>query len=222
VCSSTSTTKDIRSNRMGIATLEFLQAKKDSSSSEGSDFCRICHCGAEVEELISPCHCSGSLGFIHQTCLQEWLGSTNKKVCELCRYEFKLHATLRPLNKWRLLSLSRYERRKIVCSVTFHLLAITCVVWSIWVLLQRLIQEAGHSELGWAFWTKVVVVIIGFIGGLSFVFAQVKMYYNLIKRWRSFNKIILVVDKSEPEDDDTEDHRASSTQHTSQPPVFIV
>jgi len=95
-------------------------------------------------------------------------------------------------------------------------------VWSIWVLLQRLIQEAGHSELGWAFWTKVVVVIIGFIGGLSFVFAQVKMYYNLIKRWRSFNKIILVVDKSEPEDDDIADHRASSTQNTSQPPVFIV
>ena len=47
---------------MGIANLEFLQAKKDSSSSEGSDFCRICHCGSEVEELISPCHCSGSLG----------------------------------------------------------------------------------------------------------------------------------------------------------------
>ena len=42
---------------------------------------------------------SNSTGFIHQTCLQEWLGSTNKKVCELCRYEFKLHATLRPLNK---------------------------------------------------------------------------------------------------------------------------
>ena len=42
--------------------------------------------------------------------------------------------------QWRLLSLSRYERRKIVCSVTFHFLAITCVVWSIWVLLQRLIQ----------------------------------------------------------------------------------
>jgi len=176
------------------------ELKKDTSSTDSGDFCRICHCGAEVEELISPCHCSGSLGFIHQTCLQEWLGGTNKKTCELCHYEFKLHATMRPLNKWRLLALSRYERRKIVCSVTFHMLAITCVIWSIWVLLQRLIQEAQLSELGWAFWTKVVVVIIGFVGGLSFVFAQVKMYYNLFRRWRSFNKIILICDRNSLEE----------------------
>jgi len=185
----------------GVFTMGVLEElKKDTSSTDSGDFCRICHCGAEVEELISPCHCSGSLGFIHQTCLQEWLGGTNKKTCELCHYEFKLHATMRPLNKWRLLALSRYERRKIVCSVTFHMLAITCVIWSIWVLLQRLIQEAQLSELGWAFWTKVVVVIIGFVGGLSFVFAQVKMYYNLFRRWRSFNKIILICDRNSLEE----------------------
>ena len=45
------------------------------------------------------------------------------------------------------------------------------------------LQEAGSAELGWAFWTKVVVVIIGFIGGLSFVFAQVNyhVHYSPIK-----------------------------------------
>lgn len=38
-----------------------IGTKKESGESE-SDFCRICHCGIEVDTLISPCKCSGTLG----------------------------------------------------------------------------------------------------------------------------------------------------------------
>lgn len=33
------------------------------------------------------------------------------------------------------------ERRKIICSVTFHVIAITCVVWSLYVLIDRTADE---------------------------------------------------------------------------------
>ena len=38
--------------------------------------CRICHCEETSEEyLITPCYCSGTLRYVHQSCLQQWLKS---------------------------------------------------------------------------------------------------------------------------------------------------
>ena len=53
------------------------------------------------------------------------------------------------------------ERRKLLCSVTFHVVAITCVVWSLYVLIDRTAEEIRNGELQWPFWTKLVVVAIG-------------------------------------------------------------
>lgn len=68
--------------------------------------CRICYCDeTEVESpLISPCSCSGSMKFIHFSCLQTWLKSkivvkstvtdncasySLKQIeCELCKVVF--------------------------------------------------------------------------------------------------------------------------------------
>lgn len=38
------------------------------------------------------------------------------------------------------------ERRKIVCSVTFHIIAITCVVWSLYVLIDRTAEEIKQGN----------------------------------------------------------------------------
>lgn len=38
------------------------------------------------------------------------------------------------------------ERRKIVCSVTFHIIAITCVVWSLYVLIDRTAEEIKQGQ----------------------------------------------------------------------------
>jgi len=41
-----------------------------------SIMCRICHCEETSEEyLIAPCYCSGTLRYVHQSCLQQWLKS---------------------------------------------------------------------------------------------------------------------------------------------------
>lgn len=39
------------------------------------------------------------------------------------------------------------ERRKIMCSVTFHVIAITCVVWSLYVLIDRTAEEIKQGQL---------------------------------------------------------------------------
>lgn len=68
-------------------------------SSQG-DICRICHCeGDEEMPLIYPCLCLGSLHFVHQACIQQWIKSSNTKNCELCRFEFIMQSKLKPLGK---------------------------------------------------------------------------------------------------------------------------
>lgn len=64
--------------------------------------CRICHCeGDDESPLITPCHCTGSLRFVHQACLQQWIKSSDTRCCELCKYEFIMETKLKPLRKVR-------------------------------------------------------------------------------------------------------------------------
>jgi len=92
--------------------------------------------------------------------------------------------------------MTKVERRKIFCSVTFHVIAITCVVWSLYVLIDRTTEEIHAGVLEWPFWTKLIVVAIGFTGGLVFMYVQCKMYVQLCRRWRAYNRVIYVQDCS--------------------------
>ena len=62
--------------------------------------CRICHCESEIDApLISPCVCSGSLKYVHQACLQQWIKSANTKSCELCKFDFQMTTRVKPFRK---------------------------------------------------------------------------------------------------------------------------
>lgn len=60
------------------------------ASNEEGDYCRICR-GEAADELplFYPCKCSGSIKFVHQDCLMEWLSHSQKKYCELCKTPFR-------------------------------------------------------------------------------------------------------------------------------------
>ncbi|KAM8774403.1 LOW QUALITY PROTEIN: E3 ubiquitin-protein ligase MARCHF8 [Rhynchonycteris naso] len=168
-----------------------------SPVSTARDACRICHCeGDDESPLFTPCRCTGSLHFVHQACLQQWIKSSDTRCCELCKYEFLMETKLKPLRKWENLQMTASERRKIMCSVTFHVIAITCVVWSLYVLIDRTAEEIKQGQatgiLEWPFWTKLVVVAIGFTGGLLFMYVQCKVYVQLWKRLKAYNRVIYV------------------------------
>ncbi|XP_077135566.1 E3 ubiquitin-protein ligase MARCHF1 isoform X2 [Ranitomeya variabilis] len=161
------------------------------------DICRICHCeGDDENPLITPCRCTGTLRFVHQSCLHQWIKSSDTRCCELCKYDFVMETKLKPLRKWEKLQMTKSERRKIVCSVSFHIIAITCVVWSLYVLIDRTAEEIRQGNdngvLEWPFWTKLVVVAIGFTGGLVFMYVQCKVYVQLWRRLKAYNRVIFV------------------------------
>lgn len=68
--------------------------RSDRPSTPAADgvpaICRICRGEAtETEPLFYPCKCSGSIKFVHQECLMEWLSHSQKKYCELCKTSFR-------------------------------------------------------------------------------------------------------------------------------------
>ncbi|XP_071442207.1 E3 ubiquitin-protein ligase MARCHF6 isoform X2 [Hetaerina americana] len=63
---------------------------KDGANGNGSgDICRVCRCeGTNDRPLFHPCLCAGSIKFIHQECLVQWMRYSRKEFCELCGYLF--------------------------------------------------------------------------------------------------------------------------------------
>lgn len=112
--------------------------------------------------------------------------------------------------------MSTTERRKIMCSVMFHIIAITCVIWSLYVLIERTASEIKTGKLEWPFWTKLVVVAIGFTGGLVFMYVQCKVYVQLWRRLKAFNRVIYVKNNlpptvATPNDDTVNDLQSEAT-----------
>ncbi|XP_076112948.1 E3 ubiquitin-protein ligase MARCHF6-like [Mytilus galloprovincialis] len=53
------------------------------------DICRVCRCESTPDKpLFHPCVCTGSIKFVHQECLVQWLKYSRKEYCELCKHRY--------------------------------------------------------------------------------------------------------------------------------------
>lgn len=75
-------------------------SSSSQTSQNSGDICRICHCENEPQNpLLTPCYCSGSLKYVHQSCLQQWLTASETTSCELCKFPFIMHTKIKPFNE---------------------------------------------------------------------------------------------------------------------------
>ena len=75
---------------------------------------RICHCEGDSEvPLIAPCYCAGSLRYVHQACLQQWIKSSDIRSCELCKFQFIMQSKLKPFSEVNLYSVY-FEMKKML------------------------------------------------------------------------------------------------------------
>ena len=49
--------------------------------------CRIC---LDEGDLIQPCNCTGTTAFVHEECLLKWLAISNRRDCEICKFEYEI------------------------------------------------------------------------------------------------------------------------------------
>lgn len=62
------------------------------------DECRICQSGGE-EALISPCKCSGSAKWVHESCIVKWFQISETSSCELCAHDVSIKKRTKPLHQ---------------------------------------------------------------------------------------------------------------------------
>lgn len=61
----------------------------DGDDLNQGDICRVCRSEGQADrQLFHPCICTGSIKWIHQDCLQQWMRYSHKEYCELCGHRF--------------------------------------------------------------------------------------------------------------------------------------
>lgn len=65
-------------------------AASNCTDSGWHNFCRICHGGESIEQLVAPCRCRGSVALAHLTCLERWLKESGSDTCELCNQRYQV------------------------------------------------------------------------------------------------------------------------------------
>lgn len=50
--------------------------------------------------------------------------------------------------QWRILEMSSVERRRLLCAILFHFVAAVCVIWSLFVLIDRAAEEVQKGLIG--------------------------------------------------------------------------
>jgi hypothetical protein len=85
----------------------------DEEGCEEEDVCRICRMPGEPgSPLYYPCQCNGSIRWVHQDCLLQWLKHSSAVSCEVrsaARYAAKFFHWQKPFVKycWKCLSLAQ-------------------------------------------------------------------------------------------------------------------
>ncbi|RWS29316.1 E3 ubiquitin-protein ligase MARCH2-like isoform X2 [Leptotrombidium deliense] len=61
--------------------------------------CRICYESTPIDDLIAPCKCKGSVGYVHEACLVRWYLINRVNKCDLCCSSLNIVKKLRPCNE---------------------------------------------------------------------------------------------------------------------------
>lgn len=126
------------------------------SSDDLLNTCRICRDETVRDSLISPCHCSGTLGKCHVQCLEEWLSRANKDSCEICGYVYHTRRLPRSFKEWFTKGQSHRERRYLFGDFICFLILSPLVIASSYLCA----QGAWHYMLLTDSWTGAGLIVL--------------------------------------------------------------
>ena len=136
-------------------------SKGKQKSVDEPDTCRICRGeGSKEEPLFYPCKCSGSIKFVHQNCLMEWLSHSQKKHCELCKTPFRFTKLYHPHmpNKVPPLVFLRqatiHSWKSFLTWSRFHLVLFVWVAWLPWCMRTVFRGLFWIGDGGWINWQE--------------------------------------------------------------------
>lgn len=63
-------------------------------------FCRVCYQRSPSSSLVTPCRCTGTMSWIHMSCLEKWLTESQSSSCELCMTKYVCKVRYSSMISW--------------------------------------------------------------------------------------------------------------------------
>ncbi|VDM57327.1 unnamed protein product, partial [Angiostrongylus costaricensis] len=146
----------VRVLRFACLLVSYLSTTTIRSVCSSIALCRICHteCESTRDPFVSPCRCSGSLLYVHRSCLVHWLELSTRKMipsprCELCGYNYRRRNCFSSLH---FPHLSARDRLLNVLFIFVFIIMVVCAVLSIHFLQ---LSEQYHSRLSFGYTSKI-------------------------------------------------------------------
>ncbi|KAL4227380.1 E3 ubiquitin-protein ligase march2 [Mactra antiquata] len=203
------TSKSCRSN--------YIDSQNTSIQSEGI-VCRICHEDDTAEVLVSPCYCSGSMGLLHVSCLQTWLGTSNKTTCEICNFQFSLVRKTMPVSQFLRNPGTAQDKRNFICDIISFLIITPLTVFVVWVCLKGATDQYYDSKLE----KSGLISLSACLVILYFVWLTVAIRHNwrVWNDWKMFHQEVTLLcqpsntlNQSNSHKDDTKNVASSDNSH---------
>lgn len=158
---------------------------KEDKCKQHNQCCRICYGSSDDEPLITPCKCSGTMKYIHQTCLMTWLRSGSKQ-CEVCKESYRFRKYVRNyadrispnITSWHL----AWIVKELVVLDWFHFLETAFICISL-----MLINRMSSFDLVYQFALIAVVELFYYCLNISSCFFL--LYYE---NWARLNVTVIV------------------------------
>lgn len=134
-----------------------LRSDESLVSTGGDDsienICRVCRSGASPgQELLYPCKCSGSIKYVHEDCLNEWLKHSGKEECELCKHRFTYTPIYKSTMPRRLpITVLIIGIMKLSCKAISSMLRIQLLLLVWLVIVPRFTCNAFRAYLEWSY-----------------------------------------------------------------------
>lgn len=103
----------------------------DTGQTEEPKECRICLEQSHPRSLIQPCLCSGTIGFVHMTCLILWVETSKEHNCRVCRSRYQLPWVKVGHSFGRYLKADEMHRLGLILTVLFTALTLLVYVSSL-------------------------------------------------------------------------------------------
>ncbi|RZC43119.1 E3 ubiquitin-protein ligase MARCH2-like [Asbolus verrucosus] len=159
-----------------------------------SVLCRICYDNEKDEPLIAPCHCKGTVAFVHRSCLERWLAESNTTMCELCHVVFRTERSPKYTSQqsiWRWLKshhtpggIGRGVRSDIIACTVITPVAI--IITYVCLFSSDYYNQKKFILVPAARWTSVsLLIMIGImlIGYYLWVYSVIRLHSRMWYNW---------------------------------------
>lgn len=163
-----------------------------SPTASSEPFCRICHEGDAHEDLLSPCHCTGTVGLVHISCIEKWLGASGSDMCEICHYAFTTVRYPKSCTEWLRSSSSSSGQRTLWGDITCFLMLTPLAAVSGFLSIDgalKHVRSRNSVEAG------CLMALATFLVTVYFIWSILTFRYHLRKflSWRQKNHRVKIL-----------------------------